>query len=53
MQANQNFYHNNVMYRTGQNVDIKDMAEVKILKDKGIIVDKYEKPKAKVKAKSE
>ena len=47
MQAVKNFYHNNVMYKKGQKVDIKDISEVKELKIKGTIADKVDKPKAK------
>jgi len=50
MEANQNFHHNNKMYRRGEKVDIEDVAELKELKVKGIVVDKYVKPKAKAKS---
>ncbi len=47
MQAVKNFYHNNVMYKKYDNVSIKDLAEAKELKVKGLVADKVEKPKAK------
>lgn len=45
MQAARNFYHNNVMYNKYQKVNLKDIAEMKALKEKGLIADKVSKPK--------
>lgn len=47
MQAAQNFYHNDTMYKKYDKVNIKDVAEVKDLKSRGIIADKVERPKVK------
>lgn len=47
MQAAQNFFHNDIKYKKYDKVDLKNTAELKELKAKGLIADKVEKPKVK------
>lgn len=47
MQAAQNFFHNDVKYKKYDKVVLKNTAELKELKAKGIIADKVARPKVK------